>query len=178
MLITPSMPATDLLIKMAAVDVQMLPVSTNDALQHMAELIRNGNIPDAVAFGNQRSTPLAVSISDLTAQHELGQGSESTIRAGTFCGDKVAIKKAIIRNTRDLERFRRELGILASLTHPNIVPLRAARAIPPAYIMLLPQYNGSLEVCFCAQLANEWRKIVADGQHTPSSTSEIEAETH
>lgn len=162
---TPSVPATDLLIKMAAVDVQMLPVSTTDALQQMAALVRNGNIQDAVVFGNQCKTPLAVATSDLITKHELGKGSESTIRAGSFCGEDVAIKKAIIRNTRDLERFRRELGILASLRHPNIVPLRAARAIPPAYIMLLPQYNGSLEVCFCALLAHERWKIRASTEH-------------
>lgn len=132
---------------MASVDVQMLPVATSDALQHMAELIRYGDIPSAVTFGNQQTTPLAVATTDLITKHELGKGSESTIRAGTFCGSSVAIKKAIIRNTKDLERFRRELGMLASLRHEHIVPLRAARAIPPTYMMLLPQYSGSLEVC-------------------------------
>lgn len=131
---------------MATADVQMLPLSTTDALQRMAELVRDGNIADAVVFGNQHDTPLAVATSDLITHGELGKGSESTIRAGIFSDKPVAIKKAIIRNTKDLERFRREVGMLSLLRHDNVVPLRAARAIPPAYMMLLPQYSGSLEV--------------------------------
>eukprot|EP00892_Ulva_mutabilis_P000404 jgi/Ulvmu1/10364/UM061_0047.1 len=147
---------------MAAAQVQMPCVSTTDALQHMAELIRDGNISGAVDFGNQHSTPLAVAASDLITQEELGKGSESTIRAGVYLSEPVAIKKAIIRNTKDLERFRREVGMLSSLQHSNVVPLRAARAIPPAYMMLLPQYSGSLEAMLHER---GWRPAWAEVLH-------------
>lgn len=125
----------------------MCAKTNTDVLQQMAALVRDGNIEGAVHVGSQQHIPLAVPTSDLITQHELGKGSESTIRAGTLNGTPVAIKKALIRSTNDLDRFRSEVRILASLRHDNVVPLRAARVIPPAYMMILPQYSGSLEVC-------------------------------
>jgi serine/threonine protein kinase len=51
----------------------------------------------------------------------------------------VAVKRFKMHHSDDLNRFRRELRILASLAgHPNIVPLLGARALPPDYLMVMP----------------------------------------
>lgn len=58
---------------------------------------------------------------------------------GSFGGQDVAVKRFKISQSDDLKRFRRELSILASLAgHPNIVPVVAARALPPDYLLVMP----------------------------------------
>ena len=43
----------------------------------------------------------------------------------------VAIKRPAIREPQDLQRFRREVALLARLRHPRVVGLVGARLLPP-----------------------------------------------
>jgi serine/threonine protein kinase len=57
----------------------------------------------------------------------------------------VAVKRFKMHHSDDLNRFRRELRILASLAgHPNIVPVLGARALPPDYLMVMPLASTTL----------------------------------
>jgi hypothetical protein len=50
---------------------------------------------------------------------------------GLWAGQRVAIKRVAIRTSADLDSFRQEVSLMAAATHPHIVPLLAARALPP-----------------------------------------------
>lgn len=120
--------------------------SAHSVLERMAEHVRKGEFESAVACGNSCSVPLALPEAAVRGSIVLGIGTESVIRAGELDGVPVAMKKAVIRTPADLQRFRKEIGILSSLRHSGIVSLLAARALPPTYTMVLPRHSGSLEV--------------------------------
>jgi serine/threonine protein kinase len=63
---------------------------------------------------------------------KLSEGAESTVFQGSWRGQAVAVKKARIATSNDLDRFKAELVILASLSHPAIVPL-LGEALPHSY---------------------------------------------
>lgn len=121
--------------------------TTAEILDDMARLVRAGRLGEAVTLGRRCSPPLHVAPDDIRVFETLGSGSESTILASEYRGQPVAYKKARVRGTDDLERFRREVALLAELQHDSVVPLLAAHALPPAYAMVLPRYATSLEVC-------------------------------
>ena len=50
---------------------------------------------------------------------------------GLWAGQGVAIKRVTIRTSADLDSFRQEVSLMAAAAHPHIVPLLAARALPP-----------------------------------------------
>ena len=90
----------------------------------------------AAEVGNHLHTPLAVSLAELGMQTKLTSGQQSTVSRGTWKGQPVAVKKARITTSNDLERFRSEIRLLATLgQHANIVPLLAARALPPGELL-------------------------------------------
>ena len=120
---------------------------TADVLSRMAGLVRAGQLQEAAALGLSHHPPLSLAAGDLQLKHALGGGSESTILAAEYRGKAVAYKKAKVSSTEALERFRHEVAALAQLHHANVVPLLAAHAMPPAYAMVLPRYESSLEVC-------------------------------
>lgn len=120
--------------------------AAHGVLARMAEHIRKGEFESAVACGNSFDVPLAIPDGAVRAAGFLGQGTESVIRAGELHGVPIAMKKAVIRTPDDLQRFRKEVGILCTLHHSNIISLLAARALPPNYTMILPRYTESLEV--------------------------------
>ena len=122
------------------------PLSAHSVLERMADHVRKGEFEAAVACGNACSVPLALPEAAVRGSDTLGSGTESVIRAGELDEAPVAMKKAVIRTPADLQRFRREVGILSSLSHSGIISLLAARALPPTYTMVLPRYTGSLEV--------------------------------
>jgi hypothetical protein len=115
-------------------------------LESMAEHVRKGDFETAVTCGNSFRVPLALPIAAVRGTDILGKGTESVIRAGELDGAPVAIKKAAIRTAEDLRRYRKEAAILSTLKHSHIIPLLAARALPPSYAMVLPRYAGSMEV--------------------------------
>jgi serine/threonine protein kinase len=90
-------------------------------------------------IGSTATIPLSVQLDELSLLGELASGAEATVLYGSFCGQDVAVKRFKISQSDDLIRFRRELSILASLAgHPNIVPVVAARALPPDYLLVMP----------------------------------------
>lgn len=46
-------------------------------------------------------------------------------------GQKVAIKQARIRTSKDLDAFRMEVALSVKLAQPGLIPLLAARMLPP-----------------------------------------------
>lgn len=93
----------------------------------------------ASAIGATAAVPLNVQLDELSLLGELASGAEATVLYGSFDGQDVAVKRFKISQSDDLKRFRRELSILASLEgHPNIVPVVAARALPPDYLLVMP----------------------------------------
>jgi serine/threonine protein kinase len=114
----------------------------------------------ASAIGATAAVPLSIRLEDLSLLGEIASGAEATVLyatlnssssssdaaspAGSLHGSSssssdVAVKRFKMHHSDDLNRFRRELRILASLAgHPNIVPLLGARALPPDYLMVMP----------------------------------------
>jgi serine/threonine protein kinase len=86
-----------------------------------------------------------VQLDALSLLGELASGAEATVLYGSFGGDDVAVKRFKISQSDDLKRFRRELSILARLAgHPHIVPVVAARALPPDYLLVMPLAAATL----------------------------------
>ncbi len=75
--------------------------------------------------------PLAVTAQQLQLGALISTGAESSVYHATYHGTSVAVKRPRITTAADLERFRRELCVLARLTHPHIIELLAAKAMPP-----------------------------------------------
>jgi serine/threonine-protein kinase len=92
-------------------------------------------------------------IGDFELLHELGRGGEGVVykaRQKSLQRRLVAVK--VMRHERDVERFRRQLDLLAEFQHPNIVLIFFAgeSEIGPYFAMELME--GSLE----QKLANGW----------------------
>lgn len=121
-------------------------MSVKDVLEHMSALVRSGDAVAAAELGNSCEPSLAAAQTEISTEHVLGQGSESTIYAARYRDQQVAVKRYIIRGTADLQRYRKELATLSSLKHDNVVPLLGARALAPGYTMIIPRYDISLEV--------------------------------
>jgi serine/threonine protein kinase len=86
-----------------------------------------------------------VQLDALSLLGELASGAEATVLYGSFGGHDVAVKRFQISQSDDLKRFRRELSILARLAgHPHIVPVVAARALPPDYLLVMPLAAATL----------------------------------
>ncbi len=64
----------------------------------------------------------------------------------------------------DLERFRRELAIMASMHHPNIMPVLGARALPPQYMLVMPLAADNMHVKLYEQgWKPSWRTLLKIG---------------
>ncbi|KAG2437968.1 hypothetical protein HXX76_005583 [Chlamydomonas incerta] len=112
--------------------------SVRDALLAMTTAVRSGEMMQARAIGEQCEVPLSVTAADLALAGKISEGAESTVFRGTWRGQAVAVKKARISASADLDRFKTELAILARLQHPAVVPLLGARCLPPDYMLVLP----------------------------------------
>jgi serine/threonine protein phosphatase PrpC len=123
-------------------------------LQNMAEAVREGNFDKAETFGgiewmddvrNPQKIPLAVPKSVLGYSREsvLSEGAQSSVHRGQWDGKPVAIKRGIIREPQDLLRFRKEVCMLGSISHENIVSLVGARMLPPDYLLIMDLYDTS-----------------------------------
>ena len=69
----------------------------------------------------------------------IGSGASSRVYLGTWQGAEIAVKafKSGLEKPQDMANFRKEARFLASLTHPNIVPIYGAVCHPdcPAILM-------------------------------------------
>ena len=81
-----------------------------------------------------------------TLQRELGRGGMATVYLAHDAqgGDPVAIKvmHSNLADALDSKRFRREMGVAASLSHPLIVPLRDSGNAGGVLYYIMPYVEG------------------------------------
>lgn len=89
-------------------------------------------LAQAANIGNRAEVPLGVSQADIGMTSELSQGTQSTVFEGKYQDQHVAIKKAKIGKSADLDSFKLEVAIMVKLRHvSSVVSLIAARLVPP-----------------------------------------------
>jgi serine/threonine protein kinase len=104
-------------------------------------------VPDVVASVDTGREVLAKALSDrYTLERELGRGGMATVYLArdVHQGQSVAVK-AMHRNLSSaigVERFRREMGIAASLSHPSIVPLYDSGSADGVLYYIMPYVEG------------------------------------
>jgi len=100
----------------------------------------------AAEIGNTGEVPLGIASAELQFRERLYQGQQGTVTSGGWRGREVAIKKACIGTSADMERFRTEIRLLVLAgKHENVVPLLAARVLPPGT-------SWRLRLCKCARI--------------------------
>lgn len=122
--------------------------SVTERLESMAAAVRRGDFQQAEDIGGVDETkeldmPFAVRKQDIEYDGVVSEGSQACVSKGTWSGKSVAIKRAIIRESEDLIRFRREVALVAGLCHENIVGFVGARMLPPDYMLLMEYYPTS-----------------------------------
>lgn len=126
--------------------------SVIERLESMAEAVRRGDFQKAEDIGGVHETkgpdgelrvPLAVRKQDIEYDGVVSEGSQASVSRGAWSGKSIAIKRGIIRESEDLIRFRREVGLIAGLDHENIVGFVGARMLPPDYMLLMEYYPTS-----------------------------------
>ena len=61
---------------------------------------------------------------EVTIREEIGRGASGLVSKGQFCGQTVAVKQIhqfILTQKHVMDEFKREVGIMASVQHPNLV---------------------------------------------------------
>lgn len=90
------------------------------------------------------------------------------IGGGTFgdvyeceTADKKVFAKKVLKSTdlEDIARFLKEVRILSTLDHPNIVKVTAKYLTGAPYSFVMPRYKSSLEDCFPGIVSDEARII-------------------
>lgn len=143
---------------------------------HARSTTRSHPRPQAEQLGRRASPSLAVPLADLFIQAELAEGGEATVWQGTCGGAPVAVKRFKIAQQDDLARFRRELALMASLQHPRIMPLVAARALPPSYMLLMPLAASNLHAKLYEQgWQPGWGEVLSIGAHIAEALEHVHA---
>ncbi len=136
---------------------------TSTRLAQMQQLVRQAEFEAAECVGNRPGEiPLAVAKDALVNRRALFEGAQASVFSAEWTSARdgeVAVKKATIREAVDLVRFRREVAMLASLRHHNIVPLLGARMLPPEYLAIFELFDASAGQ---AIYHGGWRPSVAD----------------
>ncbi|MEW5300300.1 MAG: hypothetical protein WDW36_003240 [Sanguina aurantia] len=100
-------------------------------------------------------------MAELSLGSKISEGAESVVYLGRWGGQEVAIKKARIGTSADLERFRSELQLMAGFSHPNVLPLLAARSLPPDYLLVLPLMPSTCKsLIYEAAYAPVWQTVL------------------
>lgn len=114
-------------------------MSVLDAVLQMSEAVKVGDFAKAEALGAQAPFPLSIPKAAIVGGLPISEGAQAMVKEAVVDGfGKVAIKRAIIRESDDLLRFRKEV-ILLSLVHghPHMVHMVGARLLPPDYMVVL-----------------------------------------
>lgn len=119
-------------------------IRVSDALETMEGLVKQGDLAQASCVGSDAAVPLSLPVDSVGELEEISGGAESRVLRGTQSGCSVAVKRPVIRNTADLDRFRQEVKILSAIDHENVVPLLGARMLPPHYFMVMPNLGDNL----------------------------------
>ncbi|KAL4434456.1 hypothetical protein ABPG75_000897 [Micractinium tetrahymenae] len=131
-----------------------------DAIAAMAAAVQRGDFAAAEEAGSAAPVNLSLPRASLRCQRPLSAGAQAAVYSAELyparlvaCpshapphaqhpagsgGLPVAIKRAVIRESADLDRFRREAALLAALRHhPHMARLLGARLLPPDYCLVL-----------------------------------------
>ena len=89
-------------------------------------------VAQAADVGNKAAIPLGVATHDIEIVAELSRGTQSTVHEGRYRDQPVAVKKAKISKSVDLDNFKLEVAVMAGLRQvSSVVSLVAARLVPP-----------------------------------------------
>ncbi len=136
-------------------------LATADAIAAMAAAVQHGDFAAAESAGAAAAVNLALPRTALRGRRPLSAGAQATVYAAELCparlvgcpgggaqdaqhpaGDSclpVAVKRAVIRESADLDRLRREAALLAALRHhPHVALLLGARLLPPGGLLATP----------------------------------------
>ena len=75
----------------------------------------------AAQVGNQADVPLGLDARDLLTKSEISRGTQSIVYEGAYENRRVAIKKARISKSADLDNFKLEVVVMANLRHVSSV---------------------------------------------------------
>lgn len=112
-------------------------------------------LAQAANVGNRAEIPLGLAQSDLEMTTELSRGTQSTVFEGKYQDQHVAVKKAKIGKSADLDSFKLEVAIMIKLRHvSSVVSLIAARLVPPgasleALYGTWPYVSTQVTNCLC-----------------------------
>ena len=109
----------------------------NDTVQKQIQKLKSMNLGLGVEIIEH--------VSSLTFGHELGKGSQGSVREGKWKGLDIAIKTMHNYTANDEKSILREITFLCKVRHPNIIQVRA---ICPQVI----QYHVVTELCDGASL--------------------------
>jgi serine/threonine protein kinase len=87
--------------------------------------------------------------SDVKIIKELARGQSGTVYIGNWKGREVAVKvfRARVLSPSEIESFRREIYVLANLTHPAVLSMLGFTDVAPFYIVTEYLKNESLFKC-------------------------------
>lgn len=128
------------------------PLVLDGTIADMAAAVQRGDFAAAEAAGGSAALPLSLPRGCLSGLAPIFEGAQASVYSaqlrpasllavgapnvsssggGGTDSLAVAVKKPRIRETADLERFRREVALLGRLRHAHIVCLLGARLLPP-----------------------------------------------
>lgn len=152
-------------------------LSVSDALPAMSAAVRSGDMATACAIGLRAEVPLSLSAAELNMEAEpISRGAESTVYAGTYNGQRVAIKKLRLSTSSDLDRFRNELVLLSRLKHDNVVALVGARVLPPDYLLVLPlELHNLAHALYERAWRPDWPQVLRVGVEVAGALAQLHA---
>ena len=139
-------------------------MASGSLMQSMAQLVSEGAVAEAVDLGKRGEPPLSVSLPEMApAAGEVARGPNSVVTMGTFRNRRVAIKKPKLPTSTELERFKKELRLMARCSHPSVLPVVAAKLLPPDYLLVTPLCASNLQrevhVKGWRPAAHEWTRL-------------------
>ncbi len=109
-----------------------LCVSNETACRYLPDHSLLSSDVQAAEVGNKAEVPLGLSPREIVTKAEISRGTQSVVYEGDYADQRVAIKKAKIGKSADLDSFKLEVAVMAKLRHvSSVVSLVAARLLPP-----------------------------------------------
>ncbi len=111
--------------EMARLQAQKAASSNSSAREtetmQLPPLKKNQNYSQQVVEHFKMEESWSVDLKDLELERQIGQGSFGKVYLGSYFGTKVAIKKIIVKDEREMVLIKREVDMLKDVRHPNIV---------------------------------------------------------
>lgn len=180
-------------------------INVATAIDLMAREVQHGEFTKAEAIGATSYYHLSIPKSAITINRAIYEGGQATVYEATLDptaiplhspaaailkslapltkdatvggseGMVVALKRARIRESMDLERFREEIRLLAELSsHPGIVTLIGARLLPPDYtaVLQLEATNAEKEL-YQKVWRPSWGAVIRLGAHLAAAVAHM-----